>query len=95
MVIEAKKKDNESNESLIRRFTNKLRGSGVLIQAKKTQFYEKPKNKSLVRKDAIRRKKTKDHYDYLRKIGKIDENEGRYGRRRRGQKGPKIPKPKL
>lgn len=83
MVIEAKKKDNESNESLIRRFTNKLRGSGVLIMAKKIQFYEKPKNKANLRKDAIRRKKTKDHYDYLRKIGKIDENEGKYGYKRK------------
>ncbi len=86
MVVEAKKKDNESNESLIRRFTNKLRGSGVLIQAKKTQFHEKKKNKAILRKDAIRRKKTKDHYDYLRKIGKIDENEGRYGYRKRRKK---------
>ena len=95
MVIEVKKKDNESNESLMRRFVNKVKGSGSLIQAKGNLFYEKKKNKAKVRKEAIRRKKTKDFYNHLRKIGKIDENEGKYGyRRRRGQKRIKINQPK-
>lgn len=72
-MVEVKKKDNESFESLVRRFTKKIIQSGKVIQAKKIRFYQKPLNKSAKKRRAINRELMKKQKEYLRKIGKLDE----------------------
>lgn len=72
-MLEVKKKDNESFESLIRRFTRKTIQSGKLIQAKKIRFYQKPTSKRALKAKALRREEIKKQREYLRKIGKLDE----------------------
>lgn len=72
-MIHEQKKENESNESLIRRFTRKVQSSGVLLQKKSKQFYQRKMNKHQRRASAIRRKKMGDEYAYLVKIGRIVE----------------------
>ena len=79
-VLEVKKKDNESFESLIRRFTRKTIQSGKLIQAKKVKFHQKPPSKRAQKARAIRREEIKSEREYLRKIGKLDEVLERNGR---------------
>jgi ribosomal protein S21 len=44
-VLEVKRKDGESFESLIRRFTKKTIQSGKILQAKKIRFFNKGKSK--------------------------------------------------
>ncbi|MDD5342441.1 MAG: 30S ribosomal protein S21 [Patescibacteria group bacterium] len=72
-VVEVRRKDGESGESLIRRFTRKVQQSGLLIRAKKRRFYEPPKTKRQAKEDAIRRKGIREQREYLKKIGKLDE----------------------
>lgn len=72
-MVEVRKKDSETSESLIRRFSKKVQQSGVLIRAKKTRFHEPSKNKRKVKEDALRRKDIKSKKEYLRKIGKLEE----------------------
>ncbi len=72
-MVEVRRKDGESGESLIRRFTRKVQQSGVLIRAKRRRFYEPPKTKRETKEDAIRRKQTRDKREYLKKIGKLEE----------------------
>ena len=72
MVIEVKKKDGETNESLLRRFTKKVQHSGIIIKAKKGRFREIKKNDTKLKKDAIMRQAVKKQYDYLRKTGQYD-----------------------
>ena len=72
-MLEVKKKDNESFESLIRRFTRKTIQSGKLIQAKKVRFYQKPESKRAVKQRAIRKSEIRKEREYLRKIGKLDD----------------------
>jgi len=72
-VLEVKRKDNESFESLMRRFSKKLLQSGRIIQAKKIQYHTKPLNKRAQKLKALRREDIKDKREYLRKIGKLDE----------------------
>jgi len=74
-VVEVKKKDGETIESLIRRFSKRVQQSGVLIRAKKSRFREEAKNRREQRVDAIRRHKIREKKDYLRKIGKLDDFE--------------------
>jgi len=85
-VIEVKKKDGESNESVIRRFIRKVQSSGRLILVKKKQFHNKTKNKQLVRLEAIRRSKNQTEREFLKKIGKLEEFEGRFGYQRNKSK---------
>lgn len=72
-MVEVRKKDGESNESLLRRFTKKVQASGVLIRAKRGRFFVSPKSKLEVREDASRRKMISEKKEFLRKIGKLEE----------------------
>ncbi|MFC1662648.1 30S ribosomal protein S21 [Patescibacteria group bacterium] len=81
-MVEVRKKEGESGESLIRRFNKRVQQSGVLIQAKRGRFFETPKNKRQMREDAQRRSEIKEQKELLRKMGKLEENYGSRGRRR-------------
>ncbi|MBI4090259.1 MAG: 30S ribosomal protein S21 [Candidatus Kerfeldbacteria bacterium] len=81
-MVEVRRKEGESVESLLRRFTKRVQQSGVLLRAKRARFYEPPKTKREVRQDALRRREIRQRKDYLRKIGKLEETTVRGGRRR-------------
>lgn len=72
-MVEVRKKEGESNESLLRRFTKKVQASGVLLRAKRGRFYAPPKSRLEVREDAARRKLISEKKEFLRKIGKLDD----------------------
>ena len=72
-MIEVKKKDRETSESLIRRFSRRVHQSGVLLTARKGRFYAKDKSRRQVRESAQYRAKVKKEVDKLKKIGKFDE----------------------
>lgn len=73
MPIIIRRRDNESNERLIRRFSRRIQTSGLLLRAKKRQYFERSKNKNQKRKDALRRLTMRNHNDYLRKVGLLEE----------------------
>ena len=72
-MLEVKRKDGESFEALMRRFSKKLLQSGRIIQAKKVKYHQRPLNKRALKQRALRREEIKDKREYLRKIGKLDE----------------------
>lgn len=71
-MISVRKNENESNESIIRRFVRKVQASGVLLVVKKKQYRTRLKSKRLRRRSAIIRTQRRQERDYLRKIGKLD-----------------------
>jgi ribosomal protein S21 len=73
MAIEIKRKNNETNESLLRRFQDKIKRSRVLIVAKKKRYFEKEKTKRARREEAKARKEFRAKRDYLIRIGKMPE----------------------
>ncbi|MDD5290200.1 MAG: 30S ribosomal protein S21 [Patescibacteria group bacterium] len=83
MAIEIKRKNNESNEALLRRFQDKIRRSRTLIVAKKKRFFEKEKTKRQCREDAKRRKYNREKRAFMIKIGKLPETPERGGFKRR------------
>lgn len=86
-MVEVKRKEGESAESLIRRFSRRVQRSGLLLQAKKVKFRQREKSKGLQREDAIRRKKVREYREYLRKIGRLEEvQEKKYGQKKYGRK---------
>ncbi|HNU96642.1 MAG TPA: hypothetical protein PKL86_00090 [Candidatus Portnoybacteria bacterium] len=68
--MEVVKKPKENVSSLIRRFSQKVRESGVLVKAKKSQFREKKLSKINRRKNALERVKMRKEKNKLRKFGK-------------------------
>jgi len=74
-VLEVRKKDNESFESLVRRFTKKTMQSGKILQAKKVRFYTKAKTRRALKESALRKHKITGKLEYLKKIGKLDETD--------------------
>ena len=49
-------KNNESFESLLKRFTRRVQQSGILAEARHREYYEKPSVKRK-RKEAVKRRK--------------------------------------
>jgi len=72
-MIEVKKKDRETTESLIRRFGRRVQQSGVLVHARKTRFRREEKSKREVRQGAMYKAKVRKVVDRLKKMGKFDE----------------------
>lgn len=82
-MLEVKRKQGETFESLLRRFTKKTIQSGKLLQAKKIRFYQKAKTNRARKESALMREEFKKKRDYLRRIGKLDEYLENKKRRRR------------
>ncbi len=72
-MVEVTKRNNESFESLIRRFSRKTLQSGKLLQAKKIRFYQRPDSELKRKESALRRNKNRLQREYLKRIGKLDE----------------------
>jgi ribosomal protein S21 len=69
--MEVTKKPKENVSSLMRRFTQKVRESGILVKAKKSQFREKSPSKTTRRKSALERVTIRKEKNKLKKFGKI------------------------
>ena len=78
-MVEVKKKDNESFESLLRRFNRKIQQSGVLVRARKIRFFESPKSRNLQKVAARRRSQIKAQKEELKRMGKPTPR--KFGRR--------------
>lgn len=75
MAIEVRKKDKESTGSLLRRFSKKIQQSGILLQARRSRFYNKPKTKRQLKASALRREQLRGQRAYLLKMGLLEEGE--------------------
>lgn len=75
--VEVKKNPNETTASLIRRFTKRVQGSGVLPRVRGIAFHERPlsrlKRKMKTLKGIGRRKEV----ERLKKLGKLPMQEKR------------------
>lgn len=59
MPVNVTKKDKETSQSLVHRFTKTVRQSGVLLQIRKGQFYKRNKSALAKKRSAIRRVEVK------------------------------------
>ena len=87
MAVEVKRKQNESVEGLLRRFSQRVLQSRVIFRAKDTRYRVKPKTKREIKETALRRKYVREKRAYLQKIGQLpmDEPAGSFGNRQKNQ----------
>jgi len=70
MAIEIRKQDRENNQSLVRRFSKRLKQSGVLLNKRKTAFYKREKSAQMKKKAILRRLEKREEYAQAVKLGK-------------------------
>jgi len=73
MILEVKKEERETAQSLIRRFTKRVQKSGILLKARESRFYQRSKSRQMKKKEALRRERLKQEYKKLEKLGKIEK----------------------
>ncbi len=71
MAIEVSKVSNESNASLLRRFSKRVQGTGIVRKVRTSRFHLRSKSKLKKKQDALKRLKKRADYDRLFKLGKI------------------------
>jgi len=70
MGLEVRRQSREASQSLVRRFTKRIRQSGILIRARKGRFKIREKSRDLKREAALRREEMKKAFEKLKKLGK-------------------------
>jgi hypothetical protein len=71
MALEVKKKERESSQSLVHRFTKRVQQSGILRAARNKRFKDREKSRNMEKEAALRREKMKIEYEKLKKLGKV------------------------
>jgi len=69
MSIKVKRKEGETSNSLIFRFTKRVQRSGVLKEAKKRRFHSRSQNRAKRLFSALYREKKKAEVEKLKKLG--------------------------
>ena len=71
MPITVRKKEKESVQSLLRRFSRRIQQSGVLVRARRGRFYVPPITKRQKKLSALHRQEVAKEREKLYKLGKL------------------------
>ncbi|HUX80741.1 MAG TPA: hypothetical protein VMV38_00225 [Candidatus Paceibacterota bacterium] len=70
--VEVKRGKNESSTALIRRFTRRAQGLGIVRAVRNNRYWERAESKNVSHKRALVSKERRENYNELVKLGKID-----------------------
>lgn len=70
MVLEIRKKERETSQNLVHRFTKAVRQSGILLEMRKRQFHKRTKSDLATKRSAIRREESRKEYEKAKKMSK-------------------------
>lgn len=73
MALEVKRKERESSQSLVHRFTKVVRQSGVLLEVRGKQFRKRAKSALAKKRSALRRVELRAEKKRLEKLEKPKE----------------------
>jgi len=71
MALEITKKERESSQNLVRRFSKRVKQSGILRRARKRKYKQRKKSRQLKNRAALRREEKKKEYQKKKKLGLI------------------------
>jgi ribosomal protein S21 len=69
--IEVKRDSTESTSSVLRRFSKRVQGSGIVRRAKALRFTERPLSHYKKKKAALVKLERRTAYERLKKLGKV------------------------
>ena len=70
MVLEVRRKEKESSQNLVHRFTKVVRQSGVLLELRSKQFKKRAKSDLAKKRSALRRVELKKEKNRQEKLAK-------------------------
>lgn len=70
--VEVRRGKNESSTALIRRFTRRAQGLGLVREIRNRRYWQRTKSKNVGLKRALISKVRREKYNELVKLGKID-----------------------
>jgi len=78
--VEVEKNNNESSANVIRRFTKRMQGAGIVPKVRGGRYFTRIKSQNVRRTAKLEKLEKAEKYERLIKEGKIQEHRGR-GRR--------------
>ncbi|MCH7597818.1 30S ribosomal protein S21 [Patescibacteria group bacterium] len=81
--IQVNKQNNENTVGIIRRFTKRVQGSGILRRARSVRYFDRPLSKLLRKRKALKSISKKEILEELIKLGKIERHSPFHRRSRR------------
>jgi len=72
-MIQVQKKDRETSENLIKRFTRRVQQSGTLMEVRRSRFRKGDKSKTERRDEALYKNKIRKEIGKLKKMGRFDD----------------------
>lgn len=71
--VEVERGNNENSVSVIKRFTRRVQGSGVLVRVRKNRYSERKQSEYVKKKHALKRIDKQTKMAELIKLGKVQE----------------------
>ncbi len=78
--VEVTKNTNESSANVIRRFTKRVQGAGIIPKVRGGRYYSRVKSRNVQKFARLKKLAKKETYEKLLKLGKVQE-------RTRGRRG--------
>ena len=78
--VEVTRNNSESSANVIRRFTKRVQGAGIVPKVRSSRYYSRSKSKNVQRAAKLKKLEKREKYEKLVKLGKVQETRGR-GRR--------------
>lgn len=82
-MVHVKRKKGDSFESAYREFKRRVQQYGVIPETKSREYRQPSKSRTARKRSALVSLSLRKKNDYLRKIGKLEDNPRNRGRRRR------------
>ncbi len=71
--VQVDKNNNESSANLIRRFTKRVQGAGIINKVRSSRYHTRTKSENVQRVAKLKKLAKKTTYEKLLKLGKITE----------------------
>lgn len=75
--VEVEKNNNESSANVIRRFTKRVQGAGIVPKVRGGRYFARTKSKNVQRTARLKKIEKREVYEKQVKLGKIQEFRGR------------------
>lgn len=75
--VEVEKNNNESSANVIRRFTKRVQGAGIVPKVRGGRYYTRIKSRNVQRTSKLKKLEKRGVYEKLVKLGKVQETKGR------------------
>ena len=71
--VQVEKNNNESSANVIRRFTKRVQGSGIIPRVRKNRYFTRVKSRNVRKFERLKKLRKKAEYEMQLKLGKIQE----------------------